>query len=228
MLSLRAVNTFYGQSQALFDVDLELGEAEVVALMGRNGMGKTTIVRSIFGLTPPSSGSIRFAGRSIEGWSADRIARLGLGLVPEGRQIFRNLTVRENLTAMARPGEWTIERVLDLFPALSARRNHWGYQLSGGEQQMLAIGRALLTNPRLLVLDEATEGLAPLLRAAIWSTLESLKRDRLTLLIIDKDLRTLAKFADRIAIVEKGRIVWEGSGETLVADPALQVRHLGV
>jgi branched-chain amino acid transport system ATP-binding protein len=233
MLEVRGLETAYGASQVLFGVDLTIGAGEVVTLLGRNGMGKTTTVKSILGLTPIRAGSIRFEGQPIEGLPSYRIAKLGLGLVPEGRHIFANLTVRENLVATAAnrraaPDPWTYERVVALFPRLAERRESYGGQLSGGEQQMLAIGRALMTNPRLLILDEASEGLAPLIRAEIWRCLSELKALGQAILVIDKNLAALTRLADRHVIIEKGRIVWQGNSEALRADEAARHRYLGV
>jgi branched-chain amino acid transport system ATP-binding protein len=201
--------------------------------MGRNGMGKTTTVKSIMGLTPVQAGGISFEGRAISGLSPHRIARAGIGLAPEGRQIFPNLTVRENLVAtahndMGTSDPWTLERVLDRFPALAARIGGMGNELSGGEQQMLAIGRALMTNPKLLILDEATEGLAPQIRAEIWRCLEDLKARGQSILVIDKNVAALTRIADRHYIIEKGRVVWSGDSAALTADPDIQHRYLGV
>jgi branched-chain amino acid transport system ATP-binding protein len=199
--------------------------------MGRNGMGKTTTVRSIMGLTPARAGSIRFGGRDIRGQPAYRVAKLGIGLVPEGRQIFPNLTVRENLvaTAMEREtGAWSLDRVYELFPRLAERETSMGNQLSGGEQQMLALGRALMTNPRLLILDEATEGLAPLIRQEIWRCLAELKQTGLSILVIDKNVSALMQVADRHFLIERGRVVWTGSSSALAAVPDVQHRYLGV
>ena len=233
MLELDGVETCYGESQVLFGISLRVDAGEVVTLLGRNGMGKTTTVRSIMGLMPPRAGRIRFEGRSIRGWPDYRIARAGLGLVPEGRQVFPNLTVRENLVATAanRRGSadpWTLDRVLDLFPQLAERQRAMGGTLSGGEQQMLAIGRALLTNPRLLILDEATEGLAPLVRAEIWRCLAALKAGRQAILVIDKNVEALSRIADRHYVIEKGRVVWTGDSPTLRAALEVQLRYLGV
>ena len=230
-LELRDVESGYGSSQVLFGIDLQVDDGEVVTLLGRNGMGKTTTVRTILGIVPATAGRISFEGTRIDGWPAHRIARFGIGLVPEGRQIFPNLTVRENLLAFARAGTddpWSLDAILDLFPALVERLDSAGNQLSGGEQQMLAIGRALMTNPRLLVLDEATEGLAPLVRSEIWSCLERLKAARLAILLIDKNISDLVRVADRHHIVEKGQVVWYGDSAALRADPDLQERYLGV
>jgi len=229
MLEVRGLETSYGQSQVLFGVDLAVGAGEVATLLGRNGMGKTTTVRSIMGLIRPGAGQIRFGGRDLAGLPAYRVAQAGLGLVPEGRQIFPNLTVRENLVATARAGgTWSLPRVFDLFPRLAERQSSMGNQLSGGEQQMLAVGRALMTNPRLLILDEATEGLAPLIRAEIWRCLESLKAAGQAILVIDKNIQALLRIADRHTIIEKGRVVWTGSSAALAAAGDLQQRYLGV
>ena len=228
MLEVRDLQTSYGRSQVLFGIDLKIGKAEVVSLLGRNGMGKTTTVRSIMGITRPKAGAIAFEGRKLDGLPSYRIAQAGLGLVPEGRQVFPNLTVRENLVATARKGPWTQERVYRLFPHLEARTGNYGNQLSGGEQQMLAIGRALMTNPRLLILDEATEGLAPLIRAEIYRSIESLKAQGLSILVIDKDVKALTRVADRHYVLEKGRVVWSGSSGELAADANVQHRYLGV
>jgi len=230
MLEVRGLRAFYGSSQALFGVDLEVGDGEVATLLGRNGMGKTTTVRCIVGLTRPASGTIRLAGRAIERLPAHAIARAGVGLVPEGRQVFPTLSVEENLSATARPRPdgWDLEGVYDLFPPLRERARHLGGQLSGGEQQMLAIARALMTNPRLLVLDEATEGLAPLVRREIWACLEGLRRAGQTMLVIDKHLQVLLRLADRHHVLAKGRVVWSGSSDALAASRAMQGRYLGV
>ena len=236
MLRVEKLETFYGDSQVLFGMDLAVDAGDVVTLLGRNGMGKTTTVRSIMGLTRPRAGRVWFEGAEITGLPAYRVARAGLGLVPEGRQIFLNLTLRENLVATARPfagnsggaPAWTLARVFELFPALAERAASYGDQLSGGEQQMLAIGRALMTNPRLLILDEATEGLAPLVRAEIWRILEALKAAGLAILVIDKNVAALTRIADRHAIIEKGRAVWTGTSAELAADPTLHERYLGV
>ena len=228
MLEVRDLQTAYGRSQVLFGVSLQVPSSTVVSLLGRNGMGKTTTVRSIMGITRPRAGSITFEKKSLDGLPSYRIAKAGLGLVPEGRQVFPNLTVHENLVATARKGAWNEERVLQLFPHLEARKGNYGNQLSGGEQQMLAIGRALMTNPRLLILDEATEGLAPLIRAEIYRSIERLKAEGLSILVIDKDVKALTKVADRHYVLEKGRVVWSGSSAELAADANVQHRYLGV
>lgn len=231
MLVLRGVETFYGDSQALFGVDLEVRAGQVVSLMGRNGMGKTTTVHSVLGLVESASGVIEFKGDQIRGRKSHHISQAGLALVPEGRRIFPNLTLRENLVATARAGgagAWKLDRVFDMFPTLAERAENMGGSLSGGEQQMLAIGRALMTNPDLLILDEATEGLAPLIRAEIWRCLEELKSQNLAILVIDKNLDALMRIADWHYIMEKGRIVWSGDGEQLAADEGLRTQFLGV
>jgi branched-chain amino acid transport system ATP-binding protein len=232
MLSVRQLQACYGAAQVLFDISIEVKAGEVVTLLGRNGMGKTTTVRSIMGLLRPRGGEVRFDGAAVTGLAPYRIAKTGIGLVPEGRQIFPTLTVEENLvaTASARSGErrWTLDAVYDLFPRLKERRSNLGTQLSGGEQQMLAIGRALMTNPKLLILDEATEGLAPLIRAEIWTCLKRLKGERQSILVIDKNIGALASFADRHVIIEKGRSVWTGTSEELMGDASLKDRYLHV
>ena len=233
LLELESIETRYGLSQVLFGISLQIAAGEMVTLMGRNGMGKTTTVRSIMGLTPAMGGSIRFAGQEIRGLPNYRIAKLGIGLVPEGRQVFPNLTARENLIATAAnrtraSNAWTLERVCALFPRLSERLANMANQLSGGEQQMLAIGRALMTNPRLLILDEATEGLAPLIRAEIWQCLRRLKAQGLAILVIDKNVDALIRIADRHYLIERGRVVWNGTSAALAAVPDVQHRYLGV
>ena len=231
VLELDDVETCYGQSQVLFGVSLSIAPGEMVTLMGRNGMGKTTTIRSIMGLTPARAGAIRFMGEDIRGLPPYKIAQRGIGLVPEGRQIFPNLNVRENLvaTAVARDGgTWTLERVYDLFPRLSERATSMGNQLSGGEQQMLAVGRALMTNPRLLILDEATEGLAPLIRQEIWRCLARLKESGLAVLVIDKNVGALMRVAGRHFLIERGKVVWSGGSVELAAAPDVQHRYLGV
>ncbi len=233
LLELTAVDTCYGRSQVLFGLSLAIAPGEMVTLMGRNGMGKTTTVRSIMGLTPAIAGSIRFAGEEIREVPSYRVAQLGIGLVPEGRQVFPNLTARENLVATAanRSGAsdpWTLERVCALFPRLAERIANMANQLSGGEQQMLAIGRALMTNPRLLILDEATEGLAPLIRAEIWHCLTRLKAAGQSILVIDKNVEALIRIADRHYLIERGKVVWVGSSSELAAAAPIQHRYLGV
>lgn len=226
LLEVERLETFYGASQALFGVSLAVAEGEVVALMGRNGMGKTTTIRSILGLNRPRGGRIDFAGARIAGMRPHRIARMGIGLVPEGRRCFPNLTVRENLVAAARRGQWTEARVNELFPRLAERRDQFANTLSGGEQQMLAIGRALMTNPRLLILDEATEGLAPVIRRDIWTAIRTLKLAGQSILVVDKTLTELLPVADRCFVLEKGVTVFDGPPEALT--PELQDRYLGV
>ncbi|MFA4914975.1 MAG: ABC transporter ATP-binding protein [Comamonadaceae bacterium] len=234
MLELKGVESGYGSSQVLFGVDLRINEGEVVTLLGRNGMGKTTLLRTLFGQLPLRQGHIVFAGQPIAGCSPDQIARRGLAIVPEGRQCFPNLSVREHLTAFSAHRNpdlqqaWTPERVFDFFPRLRERANNMGNQLSGGEQQMLAIGRALVTNPRLLILDEATEGLAPKVREEIWHCLGSLRNEGQTILVIDKYVERLLGLADRHVILERGRVVWEGQSKALDADRGLWRRYLGV
>jgi len=226
LLELKGVETFYGASQALFGVSLDVREGEVVALMGRNGMGKTTTIGSVLGLVRPRGGSIRFGGREISGQRPHRIARLGLGLVPEGRRCFPNLTVFENLVAASRGSDWTYGKVVDLFPRLGERREQYANTLSGGEQQMLAIGRALMTNPSLLILDEATEGLAPVIRHDIWAAIRKLKAAGQSILVVDKTLSELLPVADRCFVLEKGVTVFEGTPGALT--PEIQDRYLGV
>jgi branched-chain amino acid transport system ATP-binding protein len=233
LLAIEGLETAYGASQVLFGVDLAIRPGEVVTLLGRNGMGKTTTVRSILGLTPARRGSIRFRGERIERLAPYRVAQAGIALVPEGRQIFPNLSVRENLVAFAAnrsaaADPWTLERVLDFFPGLAARLAHPGGRLSGGEQQMLAIGRALMTNPHLLILDEATEGLAPLVREEIWRCLASLKQRGQAILVIDKYVKRLVEIADQHTVIERGRVAWRGGSAELGADPGLWHRYLGV
>ena len=233
MLRVRELEAYYGPSQALFGMELSIDAGQVVTLMGRNGMGKTTTVHTIMGLMPARRGTVEFEGGRVDGLPAFRIARLGIGLVPEGRQIFPNLSVRETLVAASanrtsRPSPWTITRVFEFFPRLAERQRNMGNQLSGGEQQMLAIGRALMTNPKLLILDEATEGLAPLIRQEIWSCLAQLKAEGQAILVIDKNVSALIPLADRHHIVEKGRVVWAGSSRDLAGDKDLQHRYLGV
>jgi len=234
MLTIESVKSGYGASQVLFGVDLEIGAGQVVTLLGRNGMGKTTLLRTLFGQLPLRGGKIHFSGQDISGWSPDRIARAGVAIVPEGRQCFPNLTVREHLTAFVAGrnpdiGEpWTPDRVFALFPRLAERARNMGNQLSGGEQQMLAIGRALVTNPRLLILDEATEGLAPKIREEIWNCLARLRQAGQTILVIDKYVERLLSLADRHVILERGKVVWTGDSQALDADRSLWERYLGV
>jgi branched-chain amino acid transport system ATP-binding protein len=233
LLEVAGLEAGYGSSKVLFGVDLSIGEGEVATLLGRNGMGKSTTVRTVLGLLASTGGTIRFRGERIERWSADRIARAGMAVVPEGRQIFPNLSVEENLVAFAAnrsaAGEpWSLGRVYAMFPRLQERRRNLGNQLSGGEQQMLAIGRALMTNPHLLILDEATEGLAPLVREEIWRCLHDLGRAGQTILVIDKYVERLIALADQHTILERGRVVWQGSSEALTRDRGLWHRYLGV
>jgi branched-chain amino acid transport system ATP-binding protein len=233
LLQVAGIETCYGLSQVLFGVSLAIDAGEVVTLMGRNGMGKTTTVRSIMGLTPARVGSIRFDGHEMRGLPSYRVAKLGIGLVPEGRQVFPNLSARENLIATAAnrgaaAEPWTLAKVCALFPRLAERLTSMASQLSGGEQQMLAIGRALMTNPRLLILDEATEGLAPLIRAEIWQCLTRLKAAGQSILVIDKNVEALIRIADRHYLIERGRVVWTGSSRELAAAPQVQHRYLGV
>ncbi|MDA7962049.1 MAG: ABC transporter ATP-binding protein [Gammaproteobacteria bacterium] len=232
-LSVKDIDVFYGGRQALFGMRLAVSRGAAVALLGRNGMGKTTTVRAITGQLRCRRGEIIFGGEKIHGLPPQRIAQKGLGLAPEGRQIFPNLNARENLVAAAAnyngaKSPWNLERVLELFPQLKPRLNNMGSQLSGGEQQMLSIGRALMLNPHLLVLDEATEGLAPLVQKTIWEKLREIKQTGISLLLIDKNLGALCELADRLCIMEKGALVWEGGGDALRADRELQARYLGV
>jgi branched-chain amino acid transport system ATP-binding protein len=233
LLEVENIQTSYGLSQVLHGISLTIAPGEVVTLMGRNGMGKTTTVRSIMGLTRAMAGSIRFDGREIRTLPAYQIAKLGIGLIPEGRQIFPNLTARENLVATAanRGGSgnpWTLPRICTLFPRLAERLDAMGSLLSGGEQQMLAVGRALMTNPRLLILDEATEGLAPLIRTEIWQCLAQLKAQGQSILVIDKNVEALIRIADRHYLIERGRVVWSGASAALAAATDIQHRYLGV
>jgi branched-chain amino acid transport system ATP-binding protein len=233
MLTVRALEAAYGMSQVLFGVDFAVGASEVVTLLGRNGMGKTTTIRTIMGILPRRAGEIRLDGERVDGLPAYRVAQRGLGLVPEGREVFPTLTVRENLVATAAnrlrlPDSWTVDKVFALFPQLAARAKALGGTLSGGEQQMLAIGRALMTNPRLLILDEATEGLAPLIRAEIWRCLARVKAAGQSILLIDKNVRALTRIADTHYVLEKGRIVWTGTSAELAAREDVQHRYLGV
>ena len=226
LLDVTKIEAFYGASQALFGVDLSVAEGEAVALMGRNGMGKTTTIRAICNLNPPRAGAVKIGGTDTKGKRPHHVAKLGVGLVPEGRRCFPNLTVHENLVAAARPGQWTLERVNELFPRLEERHAQMARSLSGGEQQMLAIGRALMTNPRLLILDEATEGLAPVIRQDIWKAIRRLKAEGLSILVVDKTLSELLPVADRCVILENGRSAWSGRSADLTTE--LQDRYLGV
>ncbi|MDH3760706.1 MAG: ABC transporter ATP-binding protein [Gammaproteobacteria bacterium] len=233
MLELENVETCYGTIQALFGITLNCDQGQVTTLIGRNGMGKTTTVSSIIGTLSCSAGEIRFRDEVISGRPAYEVAQRGIGLVPEGRQVFPNLSVRENLIATAAnysdsDDPWTLDKVLDFFPRLAERLDNQGSQLSGGEQQMLAIGRALMLNPRLLILDEATEGLAPLIRQEIWRRLEQLKESGLTILLIDKNIDEMAPIADRHFIIEKGQVVWQGDSDALTDDAELKARYLGI
>ena len=233
LLEVQNLEAGYGASQVLFGMSLAIDAGEVATLLGRNGMGKTTTVKSLLGLVKPRSGSIRFRGERIDGLSSDRIARLGIALVPEGRHIFPNLSVEENLKAFAanrgaKANAWTLDRIYQLFPRLLQRRSNMGGQLSGGEQQMLAIGRALMTNPDLLILDEATEGLAPLVREEIWRCLDTVRGQGQTILVIDKYVKRLVKLAGKHTIVERGGVVWTGTSQQLAANPSLWHRYIGV
>jgi branched-chain amino acid transport system ATP-binding protein len=233
LLDVDGIETCYGLSQVLFGLSLSIKSGEMVSLMGRNGMGKTTTIRSIMGLTPARAGSIRFAGAEVRTQPSYRIAKLGVGLVPEGRQIFPNLTVRENLVAAAADrfgssNPWTLAAIYVMFPRLAERASNMGNQLSGGEQQMLAIGRALMTNPKLLILDEATEGLAPLIREEIWNCLSLLKSRGQSILVVDKNVDHLARICDRHYIIERGKTVWSGTSDQLMAEPDLQHKYLGI
>ncbi|MDA9495743.1 MULTISPECIES: ABC transporter ATP-binding protein [Bradyrhizobium] len=233
LLDVDGIETCYGLSQVLFGLSLSIKPGEMVSLMGRNGMGKTTTIRSIMGLTPARAGAIRFAGAEVRQLPSYRIAKLGVGLVPEGRQIFPNLTVRENLVAAAADrfsssNPWTLASIYVMFPRLAERASNMGNQLSGGEQQMLAIGRALMTNPKLLILDEATEGLAPLIREEIWNCLSLLKSRGQSILVVDKNVDHLARICDRHFIIERGKTVWSGTSHELMAEPDLQHKYLGI
>jgi len=233
LLEVEQLETAYGSSQVLFGIDLSIRPREVATLLGRNGMGKTTTVRSVLGLTPARAGRVRFLGHRIDQLTPDRVARMGLAVVPEGRRIFPNLSVQENLLAFGanRNGSqqpWTLDRVYAMFPRLRERARNMGNQLSGGEQQMLAIGRALMTNPHLLILDEATEGLAPLVREEIWRSLAALRDQGQAILVIDKYVDRLVKLADRHTIIERGKVVWSGSSDLLAADRSLSERYIGV
>ncbi|WP_417680136.1 ABC transporter ATP-binding protein [Roseibium sp.] len=229
LLEVENLQAGYGDSRVLFDISLTVNPGEVVTLMGRNGMGKTTTIKTVLGMLKADAGAIRIDGTDMAGKPSYRVAQTGLGLVPEGRQVFPNLTVEENLVATAarRAGNaWTLKTVYGLFPRLEERRRNFGNQLSGGEQQMLAIGRALMTNPKLLILDEATEGLAPLIRAEIWACLKGLKDHGQAILVVDKTVSALEKLADRHVIIEKGNTVWTGSSAELAADPTIKARFL--
>ncbi len=233
MLSVRGLETFYGTSQALFGVDFDVGTGEVVTLLGRNGMGKTTTINSIMGIVRPARGSVEFDGTDVASLASFKTANLGIGLVPEGRQIFPNLTVEENLVATSGNRQkfatpWTLQRVYDMFPELQVRRSSMGNLLSGGEQQMLAIGRALMTNPRFLILDEATEGLAPMIRRKIWASIDQIRAGGLSILVVDKNVKDLIRLADRHYVIEKGKVVWSGSSDELAAQDDIQHRYLGV
>jgi branched-chain amino acid transport system ATP-binding protein len=231
MLTVDRIAASYGPAQVLFDISFEVRAGEVVTLLGRNGMGKTTTIKTLMGLLPVRGGDVTFDGKRLNALPSYRVAQRGLGLVPEGRHIFPTLSVEENLVATAarRHGEaWTLARVYEFFPRLAERRANMGNQLSGGEQQMLAIGRALMTNPKLLILDEATEGLAPLIRAEIWACLDRLKREGQAILLVDKHLDALTKIADLHVVIEKGHVVWSGSSAALAADPSIKTRYLQV
>jgi branched-chain amino acid transport system ATP-binding protein len=232
VLKVDALEAGYGAAQVLFGVSFSVAAGEVVTLLGRNGMGKSTTIAAIMGLLPTGGGAVTFEGLTLTGLPPYRIAQAGLGLVPEGRQVFPTLTVEENLvaTAAARfgPPRWGLHDIYQLFPRLAERRRHWGDQLSGGEQQMLAIGRGLMTNPKLLILDEATEGLAPLLRAEIWNCLAQLKAEGQAILLVDKHIEAMRKLADRHVVIEKGCVVWTGSSTALAADPSIAKRYLQV
>jgi branched-chain amino acid transport system ATP-binding protein len=231
MLSVTHLQAGYGPAQVLFDVSFTVGSGEVVTLIGRNGMGKTTTILALMGLLPPTGGTVTFEDGALAGLPPYRIAQAGLGFVPEGRQVFPTLTVEENLVATAATrfgARWTLARVYEFFPKLAERRGHYGHQLSGGEQQMLAIGRGLMTNPKLLILDEATEGLAPLVRGEIWACLSRLKAEGQTILLVDKHLEALLRLADRHVVIEKGHVVWTGSSAELAADPTVRAKYLQV
>ena len=233
LLAVNHLEAFYGASQILHGIDLSVARGEQVALIGRNGMGKTTLLRSLMGLVADCRGDVSFAERSIRGAAPEGIARAGLALVPEGRGIFGSLTVEENLTMAARPGRdgrqaWTLARIYELFPRLHQRRGNGGHQLSGGEQQMLTIGRALMTNPDLILIDEATEGLAPLVAQDIWKTLGVIRGEGIATIVVDKDFRSLAQITDRAVVLSKGTVVFNGAPADLIAQPELLERHLGV
>ena len=233
LLNVEKIESSYDNSQVLFGITIRIGVGEMVTLLGRNGMGKTSTIRSIMGLLKPHSGEIYFKGKAVTGYPSYKVAQEGIGLVPEGRQIFPNLSVVENLVAteanrLSKGDPWSAGKVFELFPALKDRRNHMGNQLSGGEQQMLAISRALMTNPELLILDEATEGLAPLIRAEIWKVLETLKSQKQSILVIDKNIDALSRIADRHYIIEKGLVAWSGTSKELSKNTVLQEKYLGV
>jgi branched-chain amino acid transport system ATP-binding protein len=232
VLTVETLKAAYGAAQVLFDVSFTVGDGEMVTLLGRNGMGKTTTITTIMGLMPSAGGKVMFNNTDLGGWPPYRIAQAGLGLVPEGRQIFPTLTVEENLiaTAAARfgPPRWQLRDVYEMFPSLAERRRNMGNQLSGGEQQMLAIGRSLMTNPKLIILDEATEGLAPLIRNEIWASLKRLKSEGQAILLVDKHIDALLKLADRHVVIEKGHVVWSGSSADLLRDPSIRQRYLQV
>lgn len=233
MLQIEGLNTYYGDSHILRGVDVQLPASTSLGLLGRNGMGKTTLIRSLMGYVRPASGRVVFEGRDVSGWVPEKMARLGIGYVPEGRGIFPNLSVRENLVMSERAGpdgrrDWSFDRVMTTFPRLAERLSHGGQQLSGGEQQMLSIGRALMTNPRLLILDEATEGLAPLIRADIWRVLGELRKTGMSMIIVDKNLKALLPLADRHYVIEKGIVAWSGGSEQLQSNAAHVEQFLGV
>ena len=233
LLNVEKIESSYDNSQVLFGITIRIGVGEMVTLLGRNGMGKTSTIRSIMGLLKPHSGEIYFKGKAVTGYPSYKVAQEGIGLVPEGRQIFPNLSVVENLVAteanrLSKGDPWSAGKVFELFPALKDRKNHMGNQLSGGEQQMLAISRALMTNPELLILDEATEGLAPLIRAEIWKVLETLKSQKQSILVIDKNIDALSRIADRHYIIEKGLVAWSGTSKELSENKELQESYLGV
>jgi branched-chain amino acid transport system ATP-binding protein len=233
IIEAHELHTYYGASHILHGISLTISPGETLSLMGRNGMGKTTLLRSLLGLTPPRQGTVKVYGRDMTGAPPEKIVRQGIAFVPEDRGIFPNLTVRENLVMAARTGpdgrkDWDLTRVLDTFPRLAQRMTNMGNHLSGGEQQMLTVGRALMTNPDLLLLDEATEGLAPLIRKEIWSVVRQIKQSGIAVVIVDKDIKALLELADRNIIISKGRIVYEGSSEDLSANPELHIQHLGV
>ena len=233
MLEATGIHTFYGASHVLHGIDFRVGKGETVALMGRNGMGKSTLLKSLLGIVPPRQGKLAIHGRDVTGWETSAVIRQGIAYVPEGRGMFHNLTVREHLVMAARPGpdgerDWTYERVLATFPRLAERLDNLGTHLSGGEQQMLSIGRALMTNPRLLILDEATEGLAPLIRRDIWHVIRAIKNTGIASVIVDKNVGVLLDLADRCVILVKGEVVHDGGPETLKSDSSILERHIGL